>query len=50
MLLHLFYGLCLVVPILINLAICFYSYLWHNRFKLAMTKELEQLRNQQAGR
>ena len=47
MLFHLVYALCLAVPVLINFAICFFSYQWHTRFRLAMARELEELRRAQ---
>jgi hypothetical protein len=46
---HLVYGLVLIVPVLINVAICFASYLWHNRCRLSIARELEQLRKERAG-
>jgi hypothetical protein len=47
-LLHLFYGLLLIVPLLINIGICFASYQWHTRCRLAIARELEQLRKERA--
>jgi len=48
-LLHLFYALCLIVPVFINACICFASYRWHAQLRLVMARELEQLRKGRAG-
>jgi len=46
MILHLFYVLCLTVPVILNAGICFASYRWHVQFRLAIAKEFERLRKQ----
>ncbi len=46
---HLFYLVCVTVPVFINLFICFVSYRWHTQFRAVITKELEQLRKGRAG-
>ncbi|HEY3898548.1 MAG TPA: hypothetical protein VGM54_08050 [Chthoniobacter sp.] len=46
---HLFYWMFLMIPVLINAAICFASYRWHVQFRLVMARELEQLRKGRVG-
>jgi hypothetical protein len=41
---HLFYFFCLVAPLFLNVCLCFASYRWHTRFRMALIRELEAIR------